>query len=91
VSSSLATTSPPFFRERPRVALATKSSHQIRKKVTKKPEISVKFCKAGIARAPLFAIVRLWNCLSAAHGVFDMHRKESLNFYQLREVSDEIF
>jgi len=45
----------------------------------------------GIAAMPLFAIVQLWNCLSAAHGVKDMHRKESLNFYQLWEVSDEIF
>jgi len=35
----------------------------------------------GIAAMPLFAIVRLWNCLSAAHGVLYMHRKESLNLH----------
>ena len=75
----------------PSLALASKSSLQIRKKVTNKRVFPVNFCKAGIALAPLFAIVRMWNCLSAAHGVLHMHRKESLNFYQLWEVSNEIF
>lgn len=73
------------------LALASKSSLQIRKKVTNKRKFTINFREAGIAQAPLFAIVRMWNCLSAAHGVLDMHRKESLNFYQLWEVSNEIF
>ena len=82
---------PPFFVGTTTSSVSDEKFPAIRKKVTKKPKFFANLQKAGIAWARLFAIVRMRNCLSAAHGVFDMHRKESLNFYQLWEVSNEIF
>jgi len=76
--------------KKPQFALAAKSSPQIRKKVAKKSKLTFNNTSAGIAWASIFAIVVPWSCLSTALGVF-LHRKESLNFYQLWEVSYEIF